>query len=100
MEWYQLDHVVANRSGCAELSDDDDIAKVVLQHGGWFAALFTAAVGWVLKKMFSSQLETLVGMFKEMRSDIGELKVSVAEIEGRLIERDHTGRNTWRGDSR
>ena len=90
---------MADGSGCTQLSDDDDIAKVVIQHGGWFAAVFTAAVGWVLKKVFSSQLETLVSMFKEMRSDIGELKVSVAEIEGRLIERDHTGRNTWRGDS-
>ncbi len=82
------------------MSDDEDIAKVVIQHGGWVAAIFTAAVGWILKKLFSSQLETLTELFKEMRSDIGDLKISVAEIEGRLSERDHTGRNTWRGDSR
>lgn len=82
------------------MSDDDDIAKVVIQHGGWVAALFTAAVGWILKKLFSSQLEILTELFKEMRSDIGQLKVSVAEIEGRLAERDHTGRLTWPGDSR
>lgn len=82
------------------MSDDDDIAKVVIQHGGWVAAIFTAAVGWILKKLFSSQLETLTDLFKEMRSDIGDLKVSVAEIEGRLNERDHTGKRTWPGDSR
>lgn len=82
------------------MSDDDDIAKVVIQHGGWIAAILTAAVGWILKKLFSSQLETLTELFKEMRSDIGDLKVSVAEIEGRLTERDRTEERTWPGDSR
>jgi hypothetical protein len=82
------------------MSEDDAFVKAVINHGGWVATVVAGLGFWLLKKLFSAQLESLVEVFKEMRADISELKEDVGIIKGVLHERERTGHLTWPGDSR
>lgn len=79
---------------------DEDIASQLVQHGGWVATVVAGIGLWILKKLFSAQLETLMREFQEMRHDIADLREDMAAVKTVIRERSPNGRYTWPRDSR
>ena len=82
------------------MSDEDDIAKVIVAHGGWVATIVTALGIWILKRVLTDQYVEFVQEQKKMRFEVATLKEQMAAVLAILRERGLDGRYTWPGDSR
>jgi len=70
---------------------------------GWFIAIVAATWGIILRAILAyrenrnKRTETRLSVIE---AEIIDIKVSIASIAGRLLERDRLGKYTWPGDEK
>jgi hypothetical protein len=70
---------------------------------GWFAAVAAATWALILRVIvgrFQASSRRQEERLEKLESEITSIKISLASIAGRMMERDHFGKYTWPGDSR
>jgi hypothetical protein len=70
---------------------------------GWFIAIAAATWGIILRVIigrYEASNRRQEARLAQLELDMIQIKVSLASIAGRLLERDHSGRYTWPGDHR
>ena len=82
------------------MSDQDDLAKLAVEHGGWLVTIVAGVGLWILKQILSAQLTRLIAEFEGMRRDVMELRQDMAMVKAVLRERMLNGDFTWPGDKR
>ena len=82
----------------AVMSDEDDLAKLAVEHGGWIATIVAGVGLWILKQILSSQFTRLLKEFEQLRHDVMDLKEDMAVVKAVLRERTSGGKYTSPGD--
>jgi hypothetical protein len=70
---------------------------------GWFIAIAAATWGIILRVIigrYEASNRRQEARLVQLEAEMVQIKISLASIAGRMMERDHRGNYTWPGDSR
>nr|WP_294525717.1 hypothetical protein [uncultured Rhodopila sp.] len=70
------------------MDNGNDLSTAVAQHGGTIGVILTF-IGGIWIKLLYWALGRYVRQFDTVQKDISDIKVDLATLKGRFLERDH-----------